>query len=66
MLLRGLDQFLDLSPVGELRQQGLKSLCLASGCAEAAILVSHHCHRKNGQGDKATYNGGPEYADVFQ
>ncbi len=60
MLLRGFDQFLDLSPVGELRQQGLESLRLASGRAEAAVLVNHHCHRKDGQQGKATHHGGSE------
>jgi hypothetical protein len=52
--------------VDELREQGLESLRLARGRAEAAVLVNHHCHRKDGQRGKATYHGGPEYADVSQ
>jgi predicted metallo-beta-lactamase superfamily hydrolase len=49
VLLHGFDQFLNLSAVGKVRQQGLKNLRLASGRAEAAVLVDHHCHRKDGQ-----------------
>ena len=66
VLPHGVNQFLDLSPVQELLVLGLENLRLARGRAETAVLVNHHCHRKDGQRGKAKYHGGSEKADVSQ
>jgi hypothetical protein len=60
ILLQGFEQFLDLSPVEELREQRLENLRLTRGRPETAVFVNHHCDRKDGQRGEATYHGGPE------
>ena len=66
MLLRGVDQLLELSPVEELLERGLERLRLAPGRAEAAVLVHDQPHRKDGQNGEADHHRAPDIADVSQ
>ena len=46
VLLHSFNQFLNFASMEELGEDVLENLRLACGRAEIAVLVNHHCHRK--------------------
>ena len=60
VLLHGVDQLLELSPVEELLERGLERLRLARGRPEAPVLVHDQPDRKDGQHGEASHHRASE------
>jgi hypothetical protein len=64
VLVRGVDQCLDISSVEELAKLLLENLRLALGQPESPVLVHNHSNRDDGQKGEASHYRASEYSDV--